>query len=89
MLGRRRPECAYQLFVKATNNNLGYSCTSLAKEVLLRGFYGAQLAWWFTLFSPSRFKIYNSETFFKVCLGFVVVLNLTLFWAGFRILIKF
>jgi len=72
MMGPGRPECSHQMFVNATNYNLGFSCSPLAKEVLLRGFYGAELAWWFTLFPPSQFIIFNSEQFFRVRVLFMV-----------------
>jgi len=44
----------------------GYKCNSVGKEIILRGMYGAQLAWWFTLLPPSQFYIVNSIDFFKV-----------------------
>eukprot|EP00210_Caulerpa_lentillifera_P004378 g4176.t1 len=65
MLGPRAAECHHQMFVEATDNNLGFRCNPVSKEVIVRGFYGAQLAWWFTLLPPSQFKIFNSDIFFK------------------------
>eukprot|EP00210_Caulerpa_lentillifera_P002954 g2821.t1 len=65
MLGTQRSECDHQTFVKAIDKRLGFSCTKLSKNVILRGMYAAQIAWWFTLHPPSQFKIVNSEDFFK------------------------
>ena len=61
--------CAQRPFITLTDKNGSFKCNFVGKEHVLRGMYGPQLAWWFTLFHPSQFKIINSKQFFKVCTG--------------------
>ena len=59
-------KCAQRPFVTLTDSKGSYECNSVGKEHVLRGMYGPQLAWWFTLYDPSQFKIVNSNKFFSV-----------------------
>jgi len=43
-----------------------FECLAFDKELILRSFYAAQLARWFTFFPPDQFFILNSEQLFKV-----------------------
>eukprot|EP00210_Caulerpa_lentillifera_P003332 g3179.t1 len=60
-----RHHCESRPFITLTDaKGEGFKCNKIGKEVILRGMYGAQLAWWFTLLPPSQFQIFNSVDFF-------------------------
>lgn len=61
--------CQMRQFVTLKNSQGDFSCKFVGTEHLLRGLYGPQLAWWFTLLHPSQFKIFNSADFFEVGLS--------------------
>jgi len=57
--------CGYRPFVTLIDEESHFQCNSAGKEMLLRGLYGPQLAWWFTLMDPSQFMIINSADYFE------------------------
>lgn len=42
------------------------SCFPFGEQMVSRGLYAAQLAWWFSFFSPENFVIIFSHDFYKV-----------------------
>eukprot|EP00210_Caulerpa_lentillifera_P001272 g1228.t1 len=40
-------------------------CLEFSEEIVSRGLYAAQLAWWFSLFPPENFKVILSHDFYK------------------------
>jgi len=63
-----RPYCQYRPYYISVNKYQN-TCFFFGEQVLTRGLYAAQLAWWFQLFPPQNFIILNSHEFFADPVG--------------------
>lgn len=53
-------------FIRHGHDPDDFHCDSFEKEIIIRGLYGAQIAWWFQFFKPHQFLFISFLDFVKV-----------------------
>ena len=64
---RVRRYCSYRPYY--FNMKAKRTCFHFGAQIITRGLYAAQLAWWFQLFPPENFLVISSDSFFRDPIG--------------------